>query len=167
MEKEITKDWFIGFIEGEGNFHVALTNTKDNIHYPFDSYPQLQFRIFLREDDKEVLEKIKEFLGFGKIYKKSLRYNRDLGFKSRDQYYLVIGNSKDLLKLKDILSDSIFFTKKKKDKELFFNILDMKLDKKHLNKEGYKEMLKLIGSLNSGERSNFKRGGNRKLYSRQ
>jgi len=29
MEKEITKGWFTGFIEGERNFQVVLRNTKD------------------------------------------------------------------------------------------------------------------------------------------
>jgi len=164
MENKITKDWFVGFIEGEGNFHVGLSNTKNNPGYPFDTYPFLQFRIFLREDDEEVLQLIKEFLGFGNIYKKSLKYNRDRGFKAMDQCNFVVGNSKDLLKLKDILSDSCLFTKKKKDRKLFFKILDMKIEKKHLNEEGYREMLSLIGGLNSGERGNFKPGNNRKLY---
>lgn len=71
MEGKISKEWLIGFIEGEGNFHVALANYKNREFYPFDYYPILQFRIFLREDDLEALEKIQEFLGFGKIYKKN------------------------------------------------------------------------------------------------
>ena len=144
MENKITKDWFVGFIEGEGNFHVGLRNTKNVPGYPFEKYPFLQFRIFLREDDLEVLKKIKEFLGFGKIYKKNLQYNRDLGFKSRDQYNFVIGNVKDLLELKKLLFGIEFFTKKKKDIELFFKILDMKIAKKHLEEKGYKDVLVLI-----------------------
>lgn len=34
MEKEMTKDWFVGFIEGEGNFHIGLMNTKNMPSYP-------------------------------------------------------------------------------------------------------------------------------------
>jgi len=163
----MTKEWFVGFIEGEGNFHVGLANTKNNSHYPFETYPFLQFRIFLREDDKLVLEeiqKIQRFLGYGKIYKKSLKYNRDLGFKSMDQYNFVVGKTADLLKLKNLFSDVIFFTKKEKDIKLFFNILDMRIAKKHLEKEGYEEMLILIKQLNSGKRENFRIGSKRNLY---
>lgn len=90
MEKEITKGWFTGFIEGERNFQVVLRNTKDVWRYPFEGHPFLQFRIFLRGDDLEVLEKIKDFLGFEKIYKKKLDGNRRLGFKSWGQYNYVI-----------------------------------------------------------------------------
>ncbi len=160
----MTKDWFIGFIEGEGNFHVGLRNTKNNSSYPFDYYPFLQFRIFLREDDLEALEKIKDFLGFGNIYKKNLSSNRKLGFKARNQYNYVVGDIKNLLKLKEFLSEAKFFTKKKKDVEIFFKILDMKTAKKHLIKEGYEDMLGLINQINSGSRENFRTGNNRKIY---
>ena len=165
MEKGMTKEWFVGFIEGEGNFHVGLRNTENIKSYPFDKYPFLQFRIFLREDDKEVLGKIQEFLGFGRIYKKKMDYNRKLGFKTKDQYNFVVGNVKDLLELKKILSDTNLFTKKEKDIKLFFKILDMKIAKKHLEKEGYEEMMSLISQINSGMRDNFKKGSNRNLYS--
>jgi len=160
----MTKDWFIGFIEGEGNFHIGLRNTKNDSGYPFDYYPFLQFRIFLREDDLEVLEKIKDFLGFGNIYKKDMSSNRKLGFKARDQCNYVVGDIKNLLKLKEFLSEAKFFTKKKKDAEIFFKILDMKIAKKHLIKEEYEEMLRLINQINSGSRENFRVGGNRTLY---
>ncbi len=164
MEKEMTKEWFTGFIEGEGNFHIGLRNTKNTSSYPFDYYPFLQFRIFLREDDFEVLRRIKDFLGFGNIYKKNLSSNRKLGFKARDQYNYVVGDTKNLLKLKEFLSEAKFFTKKKKDIEIFFRILDMKIAKKHLIKEGYEEMLILTNQINSGFRENFRKGGNRNIY---
>ena len=163
----MTKEWFVGFIEGEGNFHVSLSNTKDNPSYPFDHYPLLQFRIFLREDDLKVLENIQEFLGFGKIYKKKMNYNRALGFKSKDQFVLYITKIKDLLALKNLLSDAVFFTKKKKDVEIFFKILDLKASKQHLIEEGYNEILALSNQLNSGMRDNFKKGNKRDIYLRK
>jgi len=166
MEEKISKEWFVGFIEGEGNFHVALANYKNKDFYPFDYYPILQFRIFLREDDLDVLEKIQDFLGFGKIYKKKMDYNRKLGFKSKDQYALYVTNSKDLLTLKNLLSDAVFFTKKKKDIEIFFKIFDLKASKQHLTEEGHKAILTLANKINSGMRDNFKKGGNRNLYSK-
>ena len=33
MENKISKEWLVGFIEGEGNFHVALTNTKNRGYF--------------------------------------------------------------------------------------------------------------------------------------
>ena len=164
-EKEMTKEWFVGFIEGEGNFNVALLKKSSfRRPFPFDYYPMLQFRIFLREDDVEVLEKIQKFLGVGKIYKKKLGYNRNLGFNARDQANYVISNNKDISKLKEFLSDSHFFSKKKKDVETFFKIFDMKLSKRHLTQEGHDEIVALARSMNSGRRENFERGSKRKIY---
>ena len=64
----MNNDWLVGFIEGEGNFHINLAKhfKTSTWKYPFEFYPILQFRIFLREDDKEVLEQIKTFFGFWK-----------------------------------------------------------------------------------------------------
>ncbi len=161
----ITKEWLIGFIEGEGNFHVALSDIKKTRpNYPFEYYPVPQFRIFLREDDLEVLQKIKEFLGFGEIYHKSLKRNRHMGFKSRDQYNFVCSSLKNLLALKTLLSDGEFFSKKKQDTEIFFKIVDIRASKRHLTPEGYQEVISLTKQLNSKMRENFKRGSNRKFY---
>lgn len=157
MEEEIlSKEWLIGFIEGEGNFHVALSNKKNNPSYPFDVYPVLQFRIFLREDDLGVLNKIREFLGIGRIYKKKTEYNRRMGFRARDQYVYCITHSKELLKLKEILTPTAFHTKKAKDREIFFNVLDLKVNKKHLTAEGNEQIITMAKMMNSGMRENFK-----------
>jgi len=165
-ETPITIEWLIGFIEGEGNFHVSLIKNMKTSKwkYKFEQYPILQFRIFLREDDIDVLEKIKNFLKIGKIYKKNLQYSRDLGFEARDQYSFVISSINDLLKFRELLFKSKFHTKKENDKNIFFKILDIKSTKKHLPREGYEEIITLIKNLNGGKRENFKRGNNRKLY---
>ena len=92
-------------------------------------------------------------------------YSRKLGFNSKDQYAFYVANNKDLLTLKNLFSDAVFFTKKKKDVEIFFKILDLKVSKQHLNKEGNEEILSLAKQLNSGTRDNFKKGNNRNLYS--
>jgi len=154
----MNKDWLVGFIEGEGNFHVSLVKNFKTQTWkcPFEFYPILQFRIFLREDDKEVLEQIEIFLGFGKIYKKNLEYNRKKGIQSRDQFVFHINSSKYLLKLKEILLSTSFYSKKKKDMEIFFKILDLKISKKHLTSEGYEEILTLASSMNSGNREKFR-----------
>ena len=92
----------------------------------------------------------------GRIYYKNLEYNRRRGINAKDQYAYYITNSKELLKFKELLDKCIFHTKKERDKELFFKLLKMKLNKKHLKKESLDEMIKLIRSMNSGSRENFK-----------
>ena len=154
----ISKEWLVGFIEGEGNFNVSLSKSHKKYHpnYSFEYYPILQFRIFLREDDLSVLEKIRSTLSIGNIYKKSYAYSRKKGINSRDQYAFYITGLKDLFKLKEFLSSCEFHTKKKKDMEKFFKILELKAENKHLTPEGYLQVISLANSMNSQARTNFR-----------
>ena len=49
--------WLTGFIDGEGSFQVFLDR----------QYLRVMFRIRLHKDDINVLQKIKEFLGVGRV----------------------------------------------------------------------------------------------------
>jgi hypothetical protein len=151
-------DWLIGFVEGEGNFHISLSKSFKSPTWksPFEYYPILQFRIFLREDDLSTLEKIKSLLGVGKIYKKKMDYNRKQGIRAKDQYVYYITKAEDLFKLKEIFASRPFHSKKKKDMEVFFKVLDLKAQKAHLTEEGYREIIKLLTKFNSGERAHFR-----------
>ena len=67
--KDIDKDttfgnWLAGFVDGEGNFQG---NSKTKVGYVF--------RIILREDDKEILEEIRQRLGVGKLYYRDIKKN--------------------------------------------------------------------------------------------
>lgn len=55
--KEEFKQWLVGFIDAEGNFQVFMDR----------KYLRVMFRINLHIDDVEILYKIKEFLGVGKV----------------------------------------------------------------------------------------------------
>jgi len=153
MEK-VSKDWLVGFLEGEGNFNVALSRSykKKNPAYPFEYYPILQFRIFLHENDTEVLEKIKNTLGVGKIYKKDCSYARKKGTNTCDQSCFYITSLRDLNFLKHFLGECNFHTRKREDKDAFFKILDLKSNKKHLAEEGYNQIISLAGRMNSKSR---------------
>lgn len=61
--KEITDywaGWFAGFTDGEGCFLIG----KRNHHSPCASY-ECRFSIQLRDDDRPILDKIRNTLGFG------------------------------------------------------------------------------------------------------
>ena len=49
--------WLTGFIDGEGSFQVFLDR----------QYLRVMFRIRLHKDDINVLQKIQEFLGVGRV----------------------------------------------------------------------------------------------------
>ena len=56
-------NWFIGFVDAEGNFNISLRNYKDNNYNSLI----LTFQIGLHIDDLEVLKFIQKNLGCGKI----------------------------------------------------------------------------------------------------
>lgn len=57
-------NWLSGFVDGEGNFQFHK-----------DGRGGFVFRIILREDDKPILEKIREYLGCGKLYYRDIKKN--------------------------------------------------------------------------------------------
>jgi LAGLIDADG endonuclease. len=57
MKREQFSRWLTGFIDGEGNFQVYLDR----------SYLRVMFRIRLHIDDIVVLQKIRDFLGVGRV----------------------------------------------------------------------------------------------------
>nr|QCQ69140.1 LAGLIDADG endonuclease [Powellomyces hirtus] len=63
MSKEQFSRWLMGFIDAEGNFQVYLDR----------GYLRVMFRIRLHVDDIQVLYKIRDFLGVGRV--KSCRTN--------------------------------------------------------------------------------------------
>lgn len=102
------------------------------------------------------MEKIKNFVGVGKIYKKSYEYSRKKGINSQDQCVYSINSVKDLLILRNILSSANFHTKKEKDMRIFFKVLQLKITKKHLTSEGYNEIISLVSSMNSQNREKYR-----------
>ena len=74
-------NWFIGFVDAEGNFNISLRNYKDNNYNSLI----LTFQIGLHIDDLEVLKFIQKNLGCGKI---SISENR-CNFFVNDQVSLI------------------------------------------------------------------------------
>jgi len=61
MKSKLTKDWIVGFFEGEGCFSVTRWTDKDKVYF----YP----KITLAQKNKEILEDIKKYLSLGSIHK--------------------------------------------------------------------------------------------------
>lgn len=57
--------WISGFVSGEGNFDIRITNSTTKI----GKRVQLRLRIVQHERDLKLMESIIKYLGTGKIYK--------------------------------------------------------------------------------------------------
>jgi hypothetical protein len=63
-------DYVAGFIDGEGCFSLKLHRDvkRNRVGSPVYLHWKAEFCIVLRKDDSEILEKIREALGCGKVY---------------------------------------------------------------------------------------------------
>ena len=104
-------EWFIGFSEGEGSFIVAKRG-------------DLSFVITQSSSDIEVLNYIKDNLGFGSIIKQSIKQNT---------HRFIIQDSKNLFLICLLFNGNIVFPTRKARFLIFLAAFNEKLIKKNLN----------------------------------
>jgi hypothetical protein len=136
MNSKLNPNYIVGFVDGEGCFNVSFNKHKDNRILEV----RLLFEIELREDDVEILERIKETLNCGNIY--YLNYSRYK--KWIPHYKYKVSNIKDITsKVIPFFKENPLQAKKKKDFAFFCKVADLMLAKRHLQIEGIKEIQSL------------------------
>jgi hypothetical protein len=119
--------WLAGFISAEGNFflNVYKANTKTGWGV------KLVFRITQHIRDELLIRSFIQYLGCGKVYKKT-------GKEAVD--FMVTGFSDITNKVIPFLCEYPVLGKKSEDFKDFCVIAELMKDKKHLTKEGLKEI---------------------------
>lgn len=134
--KNSLNPWFLtGFIDGEGCFRISLTKVKSTLGWRV----QLFFQINLHEKDRALLEKIKDYLGVGKIH---------VSGKNLIQYR--IQTFDELAVLIKHLDTYPILTQKKVDYMFFKEAYELIIKKAHLTREGLLRIVSLKASLNWG-----------------
>src|SRR3972149_10965653 len=87
MNSKLNPYYLVGLVDGEGCFSITFNRHKNN-----RIEVRLIFEIELREDDKEILERVKETLDCGSIY--YLNYKRYKRW--RPHYKYKVSNIKDI-----------------------------------------------------------------------
>lgn len=146
-----------GFVEGEGCFSITigLYNDRKPRKTPNKSRQKKSaigfrvsptFRINVREDDRPMLEEIRQRLGVGEIYiQQKAKYNQN--FRDTANYY--VQTFSDLLKVRDFFRQQTFYTKKGKDFELWCKCLEIMEKKQHLTPEGFAAICEIRSQMNS------------------
>ena len=134
QQERLDARWVSGFVDGEGCFHVSI-NKSPQMSIGWQVLPE--FRIVQHERDESVLKELQQFFRAGKVVtnhgaRKELR----------------------IRKLNDLKNVVLFFkqhplrTKKKKDFQIFGEILELMENKKHLTVEGLTNIANLCWSMN-------------------
>jgi len=133
--RKLHPQYVSGFVDGEGSFWVCIAKDKRNNKI----FPRAEFSIELRADDRDILERIKETVGCGKIY--ACEYKR-YGWYPHVKYKVSRFNE-----IADILIP--FFekyplqAKQAKRFVCFKKIIEIRKQNRHLTKQGIKEILSL------------------------
>jgi hypothetical protein len=106
MNSALNPYYLVGLVDGEGCFCVSFNKHKNNRLLEV----RLLFEIELREDDKEILEKVKETLNCGNIY--YLNYERYKKWKPHYKYK--VSNLKDISEKVIPFFQNILFKQRKK-----------------------------------------------------
>ena len=138
----LSNDYFIGFVEGEGMFYIGVvpsSETKSGWQVIYF------FKVSQNPSGREVLENLKNKLQCGYIKENSQtdKTDRSLAFVVRD-----LSNLLD--KIVPFFDDKLVIKKDAFDK--FKRVLTLVRQKKHLTKEGMKQILDISYSMNTQKR---------------
>ncbi len=139
QQERLNSKWIVGFVDGEGCFHIAI-NVMDKMSLGWQVLPE--FRIVQHERDENVLYKIKDYFGFGKV-----TINRRDNTSVRKEFR--VRGLDNLNKLIQFFNEHPLQTSsKRKNFKIFSEVMTIMNNKEHLTKQGLDKIAKLISTMN-------------------
>ena len=147
-QNKLNPYYITGFIDGEGSFCVSFGFHK-TLSRRVEIRPE--FEIELRADDSKVLNRIRQAIGCGKVYK--LNYER---YGWYPHIKLKISNNKDLTKyLIPFLDKYPLQARKAQSYKLFKEVVQMVARKEHLTDAGFKRITVLRNKMRKLGKKHF------------
>lgn len=138
QQERLDAKWIVGFTDGEGCFHISI-NRIPEMTLGWQVLPE--FRIVQHEKDELLLHRIKNYFGFGEV-----KINRK-DFHGIRKEFRVRGLD-NLNKIVKFFRQNNLMTSKKKDFEIFSEVIELMNKKEHLNKKGLDTIANLISEMN-------------------
>ena len=138
QQERLDASWIVGFTDGEGCFHISI-NKIPEMSLGWQVLPE--FRIVQHEKDELALHKIKEYFGFGDV-----RVNRTDFHGTRKEFR--VRGLENLNKIVEFFLKNSLMTSKRKDFEIFSEVIELMNNKKHLTKNGLDKIARLISEMN-------------------
>ena len=131
----LTADWVVGFVDGEGCFHIAI-NKNNETKLGYQVLPE--FVVVQHKRDISLLYRLRSFFGCGVV-----RRNRD------DRYCLRVRKLDNLLKIIiPFFEKHPLKSKKNVEFKKFAYVVKMISEGKHLGPEGFNEISKIASQMN-------------------
>ena len=138
QQERLDASWISGFTDGEGCFHISI-NSIPGMSLGWQVLPE--FRIVQHEKDESVLYKIKDYFGFGDV-----KINRTDHHGTRKEFR--VRGIENLNKIIEFFRKYSLNTSKRKDFEVFSQVIELMKKKEHLTREGLDNIAKLISEMN-------------------
>ena len=135
---EISPDWVVGFVDGEGCFYVGI-NEHPEMKVGYQVLPE--FRVVQHEKDIQILYALKKFFQCGVV-----RRNHD------DRFELRIRKQECLLNVVKFFEKHPLKTKKNTDFKKFARIVRWMSVEKHFTREGLIEILQTASMMNRADK---------------
>jgi len=135
---ELSPDWVVGFVDGEGCFYVGISPHPE-MSLGYQVLPE--FRIVQHALNLQILYALKRFFRCGVV-------RRNHG----DRYELRIRKLTCLLKVVEFFERHPLKTKKQVDFKKFARIVRWMAEGKHLDREGLREIAVLAKTMNRADR---------------
>lgn len=134
--EKISKDYLVGFVEGEGCFYVGLSKRKD---LPTGWQVIAEFKVSQNPKGRKILEVLRERIGCGSIKRNDLKNKKD------KTWILIVRKQKDLIeKVIPYFEGKLLV--KKKEFEKFKNVLELMKKREHLKPKGIRKIVEIIYS---------------------
>lgn len=142
MSIKISDDYLYGFIEGEGCFYVGIVPSQDTKN-GFQVIPF--FKVSQNPKGKVILDFLKKRLDCGYVKPNDKKNSSD-----KSLAYVV----RDIISLKEkvipFFEEKLFI--KREEFLKFKKIIDLMSDKKHLTAQGFREIIDIAYTMNTGNR---------------
>jgi len=133
---EINPNWITGFVDAEGCFSVII-EILDNLKWRV----RTSFEIYLHIKDVDILYKIQSFFGVGNVYLRAYKN-------------IAVYRVSNIEYLRDIIiphfNNYPLITQKSIDFNLWCKVIQIILNKEHLNNKGFLTILTYYASINRG-----------------
>lgn len=129
--------WLVGFVDGEGTFHIKIVKNKNNTK----NQVMLYFSVTQHSRDTDLMSHIKNYLNCGLLEKVSTRPN---------EVKFVIYKFEDIInKIIPLFDNNPLIGVKSLDFLDFRKVASLMVNKSHLTEEGYNEIISIKNGMNS------------------
>lgn len=137
---KLSNDYVVGLVDGEGSFTAFVRNVNQSTERKRRTRIEPRFYVKLIEEDKAILDSLADFFGCGNIY-----FQKDIRPNHKNCYRFEVFNREELSSVivPFFRDHPLQFPSKRKDFEIFYELMERIKKGDHLTDVGLREIYSL------------------------